>query len=381
MAEVYRTDAVNSLGAVFPPTGLLYPAKGATGDAAHAEVMAQALLHLADLVEAASTLQVYKDGANPALTVGVRAGAFYHGSTLVTYAGATGFALDDDATVSVWLTVAGVLTKGTAGFPNSDHIPLAVVLTGSASAATTPGSFAVLDISDHRGRAIFSPASPSPARSPFRLVQDFHQGASTPMPQPWSKNVHLSGTGDFMADEPAGVYQLALENTSEIQGAQLNWSNQRMIDTDNNPIAEFLIRVDGIADLTSVEAIYIGLVADHTNAEDSMDNIDHSVWFKLKGAADLNVYMAADDGSTDTPDTDTLIDLVDDTWTAFRIDMSDLTAVVMSVDGVAAGATLDMTDSAGQVLQPIICLQRTADTEAEVGFQVEIDIIDIDVDR
>ena len=380
MAEQPRDDAVNSLGSIWPP-GINYPAKGASGSTAHAEAMAAALLRIGDALVESTGMEVYKDAANPSLTIGVRAGAFFDGTTLVTYAGTTGFALTDDADNYVYLTRAGVLTKSTVSFPNTAHIPLAEVAAGSQSASTTSGTFAVLDITDRRGRAMFGLVEPTAGDRPFEMLEDFNLGSGETLPLPWASDTHGSATADYMDDEPGGVYQLALDNTSEIQASQLTWNDHQTIDSDNDPIFEARVRVDGIAALTSVEQIAIGLCKVHAAAEDALDNIDHSVWFLLKGAADLNIYMEADDGATDTDDTDTGINLVDDTWTVFRIDMSDLTAVKMSVDGVEAGATLDMTQSAGQLLQPVFVAQRTADTEAEVGFEVEVDLAYVRADR
>jgi len=100
-------------------------------------------------VNIANQLRVVKDGA---LTYGVFAGKYMHGTTEVNYAGSTGNALTDDDTNYIYLTAAGTLTKNTTGFPDegtTPHIPLATILTAS-------GAYAHTDITDMRGRAIFS---------------------------------------------------------------------------------------------------------------------------------------------------------------------------------------------------------------------------------
>lgn len=97
----------------------------------------------------ANQLRVVKDAA---LTYGVFAGKYMHGTTEVNYAGSTGNALTDDTTNYIYLTAAGTLTKNTTGFPDegtTPHIPLATILTAS-------GAYAHTDITDMRGRAIFS---------------------------------------------------------------------------------------------------------------------------------------------------------------------------------------------------------------------------------
>lgn len=107
------------------------------------EVIANRILALAN------ELRVVKDAA---LTYGVFAGKYMDGTTEVNYAGSTGNALTDDDTNYIYLTAAGTLTKNTTGFPDegtTPHIPLATILTAS-------GAYAHTDITDMRGRAIFS---------------------------------------------------------------------------------------------------------------------------------------------------------------------------------------------------------------------------------
>ena len=308
-------------------------------------------------------LEVYSDSTT---TFAVRAGEFIDPRTgaIVTYSAETAQALTASQTNYIFLAPDGTLTVNTTGFPTSIHVPLAAIVAGAASV------YDLDDITDYRGRAMFRAIEPT---IPYRQVEDFDLDAGDALPDPWSVDKHASATGDYMADEPTGAYQLALTTANAAEAAQLTWGNQRLIDTDKNPIVEFYARCDGIGGMTSVERFVLGLVADHTNAEDALDNIDHSVWFKVHGAADLNVYMEADDGATDTDDTDTGINFVDDTLTVFRIDMSDLTAVRMFVDGVEAGSTLDMTASSGQVLQPIACIQRDDNSQTEALIELEVD--------
>lgn len=97
----------------------------------------------------ANELRVVKDGA---LTYGVFAGKFMDGTTERNYAGSAENALTDDATNYIYLTAAGTLTKNTTGFPSeatTPHIPLATILTAS-------GAYAHTDITDCRGRAMWS---------------------------------------------------------------------------------------------------------------------------------------------------------------------------------------------------------------------------------
>ena len=87
-------------------------------------------------------------------------------------------------------------------------------------------------------------------------------------------------------------------------------------------------------------------------------------WFRVEGA-NLNILKETDDGTTDTDDTDTTIDIVDNTWTRLRIDMTTLAAVAFSVDGVAAGGAAMSIPLASGNLQPFIEQQKDAGAEVE----------------
>lgn len=103
----------------------------------------------------ANELRVVKDGD---LTCGVWAGKFMDGLAARSYAGAAEQALSDDATNYIYLTVAGVLTINTTGFPSGPHLPLATIATGSESVAGVSGRYDFVDITDYRGRALWQPA-------------------------------------------------------------------------------------------------------------------------------------------------------------------------------------------------------------------------------
>lgn len=152
------------------------------------------------IMRLANELRVVKDGA---LTYGVFAGKFMDGTAEVNYAGSTDNALTDDATNYIYLTPGGTLTKNTTGFPNegtTPHIPLATILTAS-------GAYAHTDITDMRGRGMWSVLTGITAAS----LQD-----SVP-------NINLSGTDDA---DGTGYMELQVR------------------DAGNNSLAQrFLIRV------------------------------------------------------------------------------------------------------------------------------------------
>jgi hypothetical protein len=79
----------------------------------------------------ANDLRVYDEGG---LNIGVKAGKFWIGTTLISYAGSSANALADDKTsIYVYLTAQGVLvTDEYVAFPNmatTPHVRLAVVTT------------------------------------------------------------------------------------------------------------------------------------------------------------------------------------------------------------------------------------------------------------
>ncbi len=211
--------------------------------------------------------------------------------------------------------------------------------------------------------------------------EDFFMSTGGSNPAPWVEDLQTSSTGAEMPDEPGGVYQLATVTNDAADAAQLTWGDQLLIAIGNNAIIEFRIRVDGVADLTSVEKIIFGVCQNHANAEDNagLDDMDHSAWFMLK-STDLVIYTESDDGTTDTDDAPSSETIIDDTWTLLKIDFSDMGAVVFSVNGVFA-ASHNMGVSATENVQPIICIQRTDGTQTEAAIGVEIDYVQIRQDR
>jgi hypothetical protein len=198
----------------------------------------------------------------------------------------------------------------------------------------------------------------------FAYEQDFPLAAGSTIPVPLTKDVHLTASGDYLSDAAGGVYSLATAAVSEAQAAQLTFGNQLIIDPSKGPIFEARVRVNiPGATISADERWVVGLCSDHTNAEDALDSTVSNVWFRGEGA-NLNIFIEGDDGTTDTDDTDSTIDYVDNTYLLFKIDMTDLEAVEMSIDGVAVGTTLDLAALTGStLLQPIFCYQRDAGTE------------------
>ena len=372
MAEQHATDAEGRAlsGATLTRAGVPVPTTDETDW--HGPLNA-ALDHI-DRISASSVgCRVFAETG--LTTFGVRAGEFIDPRTgaVVTYAGASAQSLTASQTNYIYLDPDGTLAKSTSAFPSTVHVPLAEIVAGAGSAYTLD------DLTDRRVRAMLTAVDANPGRR-FRIREDFSAAAGATLPTPWSSDTLATATADYVDDSAAGVYRLGLTAADAAEAAQLTWGDQLMIDADNDPVAEFRVRIDGLGDMTSVERVAVGLASAHAAAEDSLDAVATNCWFLIVGGS-TNIYMESDDGTTDTDDTDTGIDLVDDTWTIFRIDMSDLAAVRMFVDGVEAGSTLDMTDAAGEVLQPIVAIQRDDATQTEAAVRVEIDLAAVAADR
>ena len=113
------------------------------------------LYRLLDVACRAGDLRVYKDGE---MTFGVRAGKYFDGTQTRDFAGASAQALTNNAVNSIYLLPGGVLGVSTAGLPNPAalmHIPLAQITTSA-------GQYALADIVDYRGAALYSPPGAPP---------------------------------------------------------------------------------------------------------------------------------------------------------------------------------------------------------------------------
>ena len=277
--------------------------------------------------------------------------------------------------------VGGAVTgSGTAGAVNID---------GGLSSAGTEGSITIgttnaeaVTVGRITKRVTLDGLIRIDRREAIEHYEEFLDDAGATEALPYKTDILTAGTVDYMADEPGGALQLAQTSGNAAEAQQLTWGNQRMIDTDKNPVIEFRIRFDNTAGANSAERWFVGIVADHTNSEDSKDNIDHSCWFLMKGTAFTTVLVEADDGTTDTGDQASDQTLSDDTYALFKIDMSDLADIKMYVNDVEqTGGTLDMSSSANQVVQPIVCFQRDDAGQTEAVMQTEIDYIQITQDR
>lgn len=176
----------------------------------------------------------------------------------------------------------------------------------------------------------------------FRMFNDFELAAGATLPVPLAtQDTSAAGspTLDYVNDAAGGQYQMKLATTNEVEALTLYFGDQLVIDPTKKPVVHLRLKVE--SDVTGAGGLFaagdklvFGLASDR-NA--TLDNITRNAWFMFAGA-NHNIYIEGDDGTTDTDDTDTGIDWVENTFTDFVIDFTELAAVRFSVNGVHAGA-------------------------------------------
>ena len=145
MAEAYPSDAdINALsGTNDSEQGVLYVP---TGESPYYTSFYKMVYRLLDATRRAGDLRVYKDAD---LSYGVRAGKYFDGDTLVSYAQSTANALTNNATNYIYLLADGTLTKNTSGFPVpsvTPHIRLAEITTSGGDYSLIGGD--LVDVRD-----------------------------------------------------------------------------------------------------------------------------------------------------------------------------------------------------------------------------------------
>ena len=171
------------------------------------------------------------------------------------------------------------------------------------------------------------------------------------------------GLGVIDSVEANGVKKFVFDAVAEAATAALHMPNTPF-DIDQAPIFECRLAIFDIGDDAALD-INFGL-ASATHATD-FDEIDTFAAFHLDGNS-LSAFCQSDDGTTDTAPVDTTIDLVDDTYATFRIDVTDKTNVKFYINGprVLAGTTFDISAFTG-LLTPIVHVEKSSnDTTADV---------------
>ncbi len=249
------------------------------------------------------------------------------------------------------------------------------ILESTSGSGVTLASATKFDSEGEIRQAGFSDMS---HRNRVRIVEDFLLAAGATLPVPWGKDAQLTASSNYDNDAANGTYTQTTESTSEAQAIQLTFADQLVVDLTKNPVIEVRLKISPAGtEFTADERVVVGLCPAHAAAEASLDNIDHSVFFKMEGA-NLKIFVEADDASADTNDQDSTIVYAKGVYMTLRIDLSNLSDIKFYVDGVEqGGATVAAAALTGNV-QPIICMQRDAGAEVNT---VVIDYVSVEYDR
>ena len=147
MAEVYPSDSALNALLSEAETGVEYIPTGTTPYYLHFRKL---LYRLLLATRRANDLRVFDEGG---LSIGVKAGKFFNGSSFVVYAGSSGNALaDNQSAIYIYLDISGnlVTTEYTA-FPDPAsvvHVRLAVVTTSGGDITS------INDARDHHSHSV-----------------------------------------------------------------------------------------------------------------------------------------------------------------------------------------------------------------------------------
>lgn len=222
----------------------------------------------------------------------------------------------------------------------------------------------VLIKQDANGRGGALIARRGVARNEYvELFDDFFGDVGQTINRPWVYGeVGTNSTGDFVSAVGDGVLRLLHSSDSEAQHGRIDFGDTLMVNMSKHPRMEVRAKVDFAGATFSADQRFVIGFASAFNA--TLDSVVTNAWFKLEGA-NLNILAESDDGTTDDDDNDTTVDLVDNTWTVFEIDVVSLTQVEFRVNGVLC-QTLSLAALAADTwVQPLIIIQRDAGTEQE----------------
>lgn len=198
-------------------------------------------------------------------------------------------------------------------------------------------------------------------------------------PYAWTKT-ETNALGVISSDQPNGVLKFSADAVAEAATCALYMANSP-VDIDKQPIFEAIVAVYDIGDDAAVD-IDFGLASD-THATD-FEAIAAFAAFHLDGN-DLSLKCHSDDNVVDTAAVDTTVDLVDDTFYAFKIDCTDKSDVkfyyrpLTSSDWirVASATTFDISNYTG-ALTPIVMVEKTNNDST---FDVRVDRVRVQAQR
>ncbi|MER9665546.1 hypothetical protein [Mesorhizobium sp. M0203] len=173
----------------------------------------------------------------------------------------------------------------------------------------------------------------------------------------WGARDTAGGAEAVVADAPNGVMGLALDATSEIQLAGIDWADQRTLVLNQGLIFEARFRLSVLP--TGAVIVVVGLEGDHNAA---VDTVAESIWFRADGNGVITVEN--DDTANETTKVATGVTLTTADWIVARIDCTDIADVKFYINGerVAATTTFNMSTVPTLALQPVARVSKGAAT-------------------
>jgi hypothetical protein len=203
------------------------------------------------------------------------------------------------------------------------------------------------------------------------IENDFTRKAGAALDLPWTyAEVGTNAAGTHVTAGFGGEYTLTHSGDSEAQMMKVDFDDHLPIDIQRPCFFETRLKINFAGAAFSADQRFVAGFAAAYNA--TLDSTVTNCWFRIEGAS-LNILIESDDGTTDTDDVDSGVDIVDNTYIVLRIEVVN-EIPIFYVNGATVtqtGATLAALAAATGV-QPIVCIQRDAGTEAEV---VTIDYI------
>lgn len=135
----------------------------------------------------------------------------------------------------------------------------------------------------------------------------------------WSSDdTATAGCPAVKADYDNGGLELLLDNGNEVGDCDLNWGNQRNIDSDTEPFCIFRITYQTAP--AAADSLAWGLYADQN---DLISGFDTFAAFSVAGA-DNNLDVQSDDATTDVNATDSTVDMTAGTMLETMVSLNSM---------------------------------------------------------
>lgn len=164
----------------------------------------------------------------------------------------------------------------------------------------------------------------------------------------WGTRDTGAATEAVVAGAGNGIVALALDATSEVQVAAIDWADQRTLVLNQKLVFEARFRLSVLP--TGSVVACVGLCGNYNAA---VNTVAESIWFRADGNGVITVE--ADDTVNETSKIATGITLTTADWIVARIDCTDPTDVRFYINGnaVALGTTFNMNTVPTLALQPV----------------------------